>query len=292
VSLKSPLPESPKVFLIPPRDRCLSLSPSLQGQVEQWGSVHRKKDKKHQNGVQDSKDRSAPRDRADSRGGRGRGGRGGGRGGLSRGGAPGRSGQNGHRAHPSSRNEPVDLTTDITDPSTPASKDESAPSTSAWGSDPTPADQAHDSLFQATGTAWGESTPAWGADMKPNGTPSPAVQTKSLALVPGQPKQIPKKPATSKLSWAQVARCAPFHTDVLSIFLIRRTVHKRNPSRHPLPPPYNQPLLPLHLSVYLNNHSRSKKLSHPQNRSPPYQPLGKNLPLCKSPHGKKNPKDR
>ena len=207
----SPRPKSAKVSLTLPRDRSFSLNPSLKGQVEPWGSVHRKRDKKHQNPVQDSKDRSAPRDRADSRGGRGRGGRGGGRGGPPRGGAPGRGGQNGHRAQAFSRNEPVDSTAsgaDNADPFTPVSKDESVPPTSAWGwgSDPAPADQAQEFLSQPTSTVWGESTSAWGIDAKPNGTPSPVVQANLLTPVPGQPKPIPKNPATSKLSWAQIAR--------------------------------------------------------------------------------------
>lgn len=223
VTLKSPLFESTKVSLILSCDRSFSLNPSLKGQVEQWGSVHRKKDKKHQSPAQDSKDRNVPRDRADSRGGRGRGGRGGGRGGLSRGGAPGRGGQNGHRAQAFSRTEPVDSMTnsgaDNVDSSAPAYKDESASSTSAWGADPTPTDQPQEFSSQTMGTGWGESTSAWGVDMKPNGTPSPAVQAKPLTPVHGQPKPIPKNPATSKLSWAQIARCVHFHTEIFSTFL-------------------------------------------------------------------------
>jgi len=291
VTLRSPLPESAKVSLILPRDRSFSLNTSLKGQVEQWGSVHRKKDKKHQGPVQDSKDRGAPRDRADSRGGRGRGGRGG-RGGLSRGGAPGRGGQNGHRARAFNHNEPVDSTTpgtDNADPPVPASKDEGASSTSAWGPDPALADQAQDFSFQTMGTGWGESTSAWGIDTKSNGTPSPAVQVKPLGPIPGQPKSIPKNPATSKLSWAQIARCVPFRVDDFSTFLINPSVHKRNPHRHLLPL-YNpsQPLLPPHLPAYPNNRPRSKKLFHLQNPNLPYQPPGKNPPLYKSLHGKRN----
>lgn len=295
MTLKPPLPESAKVSLVLPRDRSFSLNPSLKGQVEQWGSVHRKRDKKHQTAVQDSKDRNILRDRADSRGGRGRGGRGGGRGGLSRGGAPGRGGQNGHRAQAPSRNEPVDFTTpgaDNVDPPTPVFKDESAPLTYAWGSDPTLADQAQDFSSQTTGTGWGESAPPWGVDTKSNGTPSPAVQAKLLTPVPGQPKPIPKNPATSKLSWAQIARCDLFHVDVLPTFLIKRIVHKRNPHPYPLLPSYNrnQPLLSPHPLVYLNSRLRSKKLFHSQNPNLPCQPLGKTLPPCKRQHGKRNPR--
>lgn len=199
-------PKSPKVSLMLPRDRSFSLNSSLQGQVEPWGSVHRKKDKKHHSAVQDSKDRHSPRERSDSRG-RGRGGRGGGRG--ARGGAPGRGGQNGHRVHAPSRNDPVDLTTsgtDGTDPTATASKDENLPPTSGWGSSPTPADQSHDLPLQTTGTGWGESTQAWGVDTGPNGTPSPAVQAKPLTPIPGPPKPLSKNPATSGLSWADIAR--------------------------------------------------------------------------------------
>lgn len=211
-----------------PRDRSFSLNPSLEGQVEQWDSVPRKKDKKHHNAAQDSQDRNTPRGRSESRG-RGRGGRG------SRGGAPGRGGQNGHRAHNSSRTEPVDLTasgTDNADPTTTLPKDENVTSTSGWGSDQTPAHQAHDSPFQATG--WGEPTAVWGVDPKPNGTPSPAVQVKPLPPTYGQPKPASKNPATSGLSWAEIARYTSFHSDTLSTPLIRCIVRKRNPRQHPL----------------------------------------------------------
>lgn len=189
-----------------PCDRSFSLNSSIQGQVEQWGSVHRKNHKKTQNPVLESKDRNT-RERSDSRG-RGRGGRGG-RG--SRGGAPGRGSQNGYRAHAPSRNEPVDLTTsgtDNADPATAIPKDENATSVPDWGADQTPADQVHHSSFQTTGTGWGESTPGWGVDLKPNGTPSPAVQVKTLAPVSGLPKLASKNPATSGLSWAEIARYA------------------------------------------------------------------------------------
>lgn len=205
------LPELLKVSLVPPCDRSFSLNPFLEGQVEQWGSVHRKKDKKHHGAIQDSRDRNTPRERSDSRG-RGRGGRGGGRG--SRGGAPGRGGQNGHRLHAASRNEPVDSETpgtDSADPTSVTSKDENFPSTSGWGSGQTPVDQLHDPSLQTAGTGWGEPTPVWGADVKPNGTPSPAVQAKPLAPVPGPPKLSSKNPATSGLSWADIARYTPFH---------------------------------------------------------------------------------
>lgn len=287
VTLRSPPPESAKVSLVLPCDRPFSLNPSPKGQVQQWGSVHRKKDKKHQNTVLDPKDHNAPRDRADPRGGRGRGGRGRGRGGTPRGGA------NGHRAQVSGRADPVDPATWGTDNDslTPASKDEGVPSTSAWGSDPTPVDQLHDFSSQATSTGWGESTSGWGADTKLNGTPSPVVHAGPFTPVPGQLKPIPKKPATSKLSWAQVARCVPFRGGILFVSLIKHTVRKRNPPRLLLPAPCNcnQPPFPLHLLVYPNSHSRSKKLPRPQNSRSPYQPLGKNQQPCKSRHGKKNP---
>lgn len=205
-----PLPtELLKVFLLTPCDRSFSLNPSLQGTVKQWDSVHRKRDKKHHNTVQDPKDRNTPRERSDSRG-RGRGGRGGGRG--SRGGAPGRGGQNGYRVQALSRNEPVDLTmsgTDNADPTTTVSRDENVTSTSGWGPDQTAVEQTHDSSFQTAGTRLGESPPVWGVDPKPNGTPSPAVQVKSLAPVPGLQKPASKNPATSGLSWAEVARYTP-----------------------------------------------------------------------------------
>lgn len=192
-----------------PHDRSFSLNPSLQGRVTHWDSVHRKKDKKHHNVVQDSKDRSILRERSDSRG-RGRGGRGGGRG--SRGGAPGRGGQNGHRVHAPSRNEPVDLTasgTENVDPTTTAPQDENVTSTAGWGSDQTHADQILDSSFQISGIRWGESASTWGVEPRPNGAPSPAVPAKQLAPVPGPLKPVSKNPATSGLSWAEIARYPP-----------------------------------------------------------------------------------
>ena len=236
-----PPTESLKVSLILPYDRSFSLKPSLQGQVKQWDSVHRKKDKKYHNTVQDSKDRNTPRERSDSRGGRGRGGRGGGRG--SRGGAPSR-GQNGHRTHAPSRNELVDLITpgtDNGDPTTTTSKDENSPSTSGWGPGQTPADQIQDSPFQTNNAGWGEPIPTWGLDIKPNGTPSPAVRSKPLTPVPGLPKQPSKTPATSGLSWADVVRCVPLSQ--------RRPDHLPNqiysPQEKPAPTPPASVQLPL-----------------------------------------------
>jgi len=140
---------------------------------------------------------------------------------------PGRSRANGYRVQASGRAEPVNLTawgTDDADPSTPASKHDSALSTLAWGS----THQVHD-FSQAAGITWGEFISACVVDTKSNVTPSPTLQTGPPTPVPGQLKPTPRKPATSKLSWASIARCVRFCVDILSMFLIRYVVHKRSP---------------------------------------------------------------
>jgi hypothetical protein len=84
-----------------------------------------------------------------------------------------------------------------------------------------------------------------------------------------------------------------FHADNLSVFLIKCTVHQRNPHRHPLPPPYNyhqHPLL-LRLPAYLNSHSRSRKLFCPQNRNFLHRLLGKNPRPYRTRHGRKSPRN-
>ncbi|KAL7278639.1 hypothetical protein PYCCODRAFT_1387865 [Trametes coccinea BRFM310] len=186
----------------------------IEGHAEQWGNVTRKKDKKASTTASSHpKDASAGRERADFRGGRGgRAARGGPARGGARGGVSARPGGhqdlNGHRAKPSQSAE--------------ASKDASAP-------DAAPSVPANGETAEHEGeaaSAWGSSTPAtWGGDTAAiNGTssshPAPAAAPASSTPAPA-PAQAPTQapaptpapaaksgstPATSKLSWAQIAR--------------------------------------------------------------------------------------
>ncbi|TFK87864.1 hypothetical protein K466DRAFT_586010 [Polyporus arcularius HHB13444] len=169
----------------------------IEGHAEQWGSVTRKKDKKP---TSTPKDSSAGR--GDFRGGRGgRAARGGPRGGAARG-VSARGGHhevNGHRAKPST--------------SEPASTD--TPTGEAAAPAPANGDVA-DADPEAT-SAWGSSTPTtWGGDTAAinGGSPHPASAAASTSApaptsTPVQaqaPAKVGSTPATSKLSWAQIAR--------------------------------------------------------------------------------------
>ena len=169
------------------------------GHAEQWGSVTRKKDKKPSS-TSHSKD-SAGRERGEFRGGRGgRAARGGPRGGAARGaGARGAHHEvNGHRAKASvSGQTPKDATAPESATPAPVNGD-------AADADPEP-------------SAWSSRTPAtWGGDTAAiNGTAanaaaspaahSVAASAPAQAPTPGPAKTV-STPATSKLSWAQIAR--------------------------------------------------------------------------------------
>ncbi|KAI0744688.1 hypothetical protein C8Q76DRAFT_700731 [Earliella scabrosa] len=170
----------------------------IEGHAEQWGSVTRKKDKKPTS-TSHVKDSSANRERGDFRGGRGgRAARGGPRGGAARG-ASVRGAHhevNGHRAKPSVSAQAVKDTPagDVATPTTANGE--------ATDADPDAA------------SAWTSSTPAtWGDTNAVNGsTSSPApAPVATLAPAPVQapspaPAKVVSTPATSKLSWAQIAR--------------------------------------------------------------------------------------
>lgn len=196
----------------------------LSGHAEQWGAVTRKKDKKAPGHA--SKDSFSTSERGGSRGARG--GRGG-RGGPGRGGAAGGRGfgaRGGHRdSLPRAQHAPAPAaaaqqpsTSDAAPPTQNGTDGVTADAalTPAWGESAPEQDggggggwgSATDTETQvAPSSNWAEtpSTSAWGAESTVNGSAaaSPAVQSKSLA-----PKPAAKMPATSKLSWAQIARCA------------------------------------------------------------------------------------
>ncbi|KAI0717695.1 hypothetical protein C8T65DRAFT_707069 [Cerioporus squamosus] len=171
----------------------------IEGHAEQWGSVTRKKDKKP---TSTPKDSSAGR--GDFRGGRGgRAARGGPRGGAARG-VSARGGHNevnGHRVKPST--------------SGPVSKDAQAGDAAS----PAPVNGDVADADPEAASAWGSSTPAtWGGDTAAidSGSPHPApaaASTSAPAPAPAHapapapaPAKVVSTPATSKLSWAQIAR--------------------------------------------------------------------------------------
>ncbi|KAI1790606.1 hypothetical protein LXA43DRAFT_946929 [Ganoderma leucocontextum] len=164
----------------------------IEGRAEQWGSVTRKKDKKLSSSPSYTKD-STGRDRGEHRGGRGgRAARGGPRGGAARGaGARGAHHEvNGHRAKPSvSGQTPKEST--AAESATPAPVNGEAP-------DP-----------DAEASVWSSSTPAtWGGDTAAiNGAAAASAATPASAQAPTSgPAKAVSTPATSKLSWAQIAR--------------------------------------------------------------------------------------
>ena len=206
-----------------------SLTPPLcrlrTGRAEQWGSVIRKKDKKSSAVPSYNKDSSANRDRTEFRGGRGgRPARGGARGGAARG-ASARGGHhevNGHRAKPSL--------------SAQTPKDASAPDASAPAA---PNGDAADA--DADAAAWGSSTPTtWGGDTAAlNGTTphTPSAATSAPAAPPpaqAPPAAVPAKvvstPATSKLSWAQIARYVVFTSFLGRFSPARQQTREAGPS--------------------------------------------------------------
>ncbi|KAG6843950.1 hypothetical protein H0H87_011456 [Tephrocybe sp. NHM501043] len=186
-----------------------------EGTAEQWGSVSRKKDKKAPASAPASKETFTPR--GDSRGARGgRGGRGGpgrggaamrGRGGPPRGGAvngrsprvdsPNPTQADGVTAAPSAAKDAPDAADASADPVVPEpaiQQNGTAPS-AGWGD--SSSSQATPSVSTSTSRAGASTTSTWGADTEPNGS------TPSVHAVPSKPVS---NPATSKKSWAQIAR--------------------------------------------------------------------------------------
>ncbi|KAI0668821.1 hypothetical protein C8Q78DRAFT_1193665 [Trametes maxima] len=175
----------------------------VEGHAEQWGNVTRKKDKKSSAATSSyNKDSSAGRERGDFRGGRG--GRAA-RGGPGRGGARGVSARgghhdvNGHRAKPSQSEAPKDApVSDVTAP--PANgevADSDADTASAWNTS-TPATWGSDTTTVNGATS--HPPPAASSTSAPVHAPPPPIAPASLTAKAGT------TPATSKLSWAQIAR--------------------------------------------------------------------------------------
>ncbi|RDB23852.1 hypothetical protein Hypma_009226 [Hypsizygus marmoreus] len=189
------------------------------GVAEQWGSVSRKKDKKAPSSAHASKE-SFP-GRGDLRGARGgRGGRGGpGRGGAaavrSRGGPPRGGAVNGRSPRIESPN-PAHVDGTSSTPSAAEPKDGSdsvdastipvvqEPTTHQNGAVPsagwTESSSSHlDTPVLSASSSWGatSTTSTWGGDTDANA---------STASVTAPAAKAPTKPATSKLSWAQIAR--------------------------------------------------------------------------------------
>ncbi|KAF9460449.1 hypothetical protein BDZ94DRAFT_1299874 [Collybia nuda] len=189
------------------------------GVAEQWGSVSRKKDKKAPTSAHASKDSFSGR--GDFRGARGgRGGRGGpgrggaamrGRGGPPRGGAVNGRSPRTESPHPTIVDITPSVSTDFNDAhglvdasvkpteSTTQQNGVSTPAPSWSGANPhleapTPTASA--------GSSWGaaSTTSTWGGDTDVNGSSS------SLNVNVPSSKVASKSPATSKLSWAQIAK--------------------------------------------------------------------------------------
>ena len=196
------------------------------GLAEQWGSVSRKKDKKPPSSAL-----PAPKDpfssRGDSRGARGgRGGRGGlgrggavrGRGGPPRGGAiNGRSPRAGspHPVHTDGVPSPLpdskdgtgvggDLTTKKPIPEVSTHHSGMTPVAPGW-TDPSSSHLDVPTPTSVSVSSWGatSTTSSWAGDTDLNGS------SVSLNVNVPSTKVPSKSPATSKLSWAQIARCVP-----------------------------------------------------------------------------------
>ena len=192
----------------------------MLGTVEQWGEVSHKKDKKAPTTTHAPKPSFSPR--GDSRGTRGgRGGRGGpGRGGaITRGrSALPRGHANGHHPH-----------TDSTRPSSvsPANAAKlgstDASHLGAGGEGPGPAESQDQNGLTASSSAWTDissqmETSTLATSISANGSAPDSFLAEPVANIPLS-KMTSKTPATSKLSWAQVARfVVVFFSKLLSLF--------------------------------------------------------------------------
>ncbi|KAJ7058270.1 hypothetical protein C8F01DRAFT_1060523 [Mycena amicta] len=159
-----------------------------EGHAEQWGAVTRKKDKKPNGPTHVSSKDST---RGELRGGA-RGGARGGRGGSFRGGSV-------PRARGGSALRPANGHHDHAHP----------PSSNAWADGPPgidkPADKSLDNPEPAATSSWTDAVDI------PSATPASWGNTKETevngsALTVPHPKALAKTPATSKMSWAQIAR--------------------------------------------------------------------------------------
>ncbi|KAG5728224.1 CUE domain-containing protein [Termitomyces sp. T112] len=186
-----------------------------EGTAEQWGSVSRKKDKKVPASAHPSKESFSTR--GDARGARGgRGGRGGpGRGGAVRGrGGPPRGGAvNGRGTRADSNSSPqingagaaLTASKDVPEPADASTEPVAQESTSHQNEATPSAGWADASSSQiatpsvTTSTSWGGAgtTTTWGTEAELNG---------SSSVASAAPSKTMSNPATSKKSWAQIAR--------------------------------------------------------------------------------------
>lgn len=256
---KQPPPESPTVSrCCSPCQFCCRLTCLHKGTVEQWGEVSRKKDRKPAANPNPGAARASA-SRGDNRGVRGgRGGRGGvGRGGAvtrgGRGGPPRGGAVNGHARTAS----PAPATTSgavpaesksAADETTPAPITESHEQ-NGWAETPTHEQSATPATVTTNGAQ--RSAPAPSAPIpEVNGTSSHPASTTAAKLAS-------KSPATSKMSWAQIARCFllsfyPAHLFIDLCFLYAVLTKNPHPSsllkcKHLLPkhsPPHLLPPLP------------------------------------------------
>lgn len=201
-----------------------------KGHAEQWGSVHRKKEKRAPAGVAQTRDSTGTaRERVDSRGGRGgrgasRGGRGGGRGGHARGGHRELNGRSTTSPKPGDAHQQANSASTWADATTATGAEGSNANEAAGGPTSTP-------------EAWGKpagSGDAWGGvehGASAASTAEPPVATIATSSTTAHPEEtkaqshqtngwekpeatsaqkVVKTPATTKLSWAQIARCVVF----------------------------------------------------------------------------------
>ncbi|KAJ3997254.1 hypothetical protein F5050DRAFT_1446437 [Lentinula boryana] len=187
------------------------------GKAEQWGSVSRKKDKKAGHTPKDSFPSASP-SRGDSRGGRGgaRGGRGGpARGGAMRARGDFRGGRGGHaNGHVSRTSSPavgqhvdnkagdahkssIDAANEVTS--------SISPTPASWADVPKPEEPSTSSAWGGS-SAWSNVDSATDNNHHVNLNGSSSGATNQNQAPPLSTKQISKIPATSKLSWAQIAR--------------------------------------------------------------------------------------
>ncbi|GBE87142.1 hypothetical protein SCP_1003890 [Sparassis crispa] len=234
----------------------LAVSRISEGHAEQWGSVNRKKDKKPTTSPSlQSKEPSSPRS-GEFRGARGgRGGRGGaGRGGAARGSfARGAHHEtNGHLPRRSHGTE-----TAVSKPEASASTTATpvaAPSKLAEDGAQTPAEawehppsEATTNAAPSTQSAWGTSTPTtWGGDTAVNGSAAHPAHAPSAAPQRPASVKVTKTPATSKMSWAQIARphekAAPTPSAPVPASTVAPAIVPA-PSTAPLAAPEHSPLL-------------------------------------------------
>jgi hypothetical protein len=193
----------------------------MLGTVEQWGEVSHKKEKKVPTSTHAPKPSFSPR--GDSRGARG--GRGG-RGGPGRGGAATRGRSALPRGHANGHHPHTDSTrpSSVSNTANPGSKDASHLGAGGEGSvGPGPTESHEQNGLTASSSAWTDTssqneTSTLATSISANGSASDSSTAEPVANIPVS-KVTSKTPATSKLSWAQIARfVVVFFSELLSLF--------------------------------------------------------------------------